>query len=188
VSRRLTVNFGFRYERLGNISDALGRNGDFDYTLANKNPPAAGTLEGYTVPSNYTGPLPAGVTRLDTETGQRISGQNTWNPGMGFARQLPHTDRVVLRVGYGVYPQRTTAQPFIQFLTAPPFAQLTSLVGAAAANLTFANPSPPAVTLPVFPPYSPTTARSLTILDMHLRPPTLQRYSMGLQTQLVRDW
>src|SRR5262249_746864 len=44
VSRRLTVNFGFRYERLGNISDALGRNGDFDYTLANKNPPAAGTL------------------------------------------------------------------------------------------------------------------------------------------------
>ncbi|MCU1273095.1 MAG: hypothetical protein JWO48_526, partial [Bryobacterales bacterium] len=51
VSRRLTVNIGLRYERLGNLSDALGRNGNFDYTLANPNPPAAGTLQGYTVPS-----------------------------------------------------------------------------------------------------------------------------------------
>jgi hypothetical protein len=187
VSRRLTVNIGLRYERLGNIADALGRNGDFDYTLANRNPPAAGTLEGYTVPSNYTGALPAGVTRVGTDTGLRISGQNTWDPRIGFAWQAPHTDRLVVRGGYGMYHQRTTGQPFIQLLTSPPFAVLNNLAGAASSNLTFASPFPPTTTLPIFAPYSPTTARSLTIIDQNLRPPTLQRYSLGVQAKLVRD-
>ena len=187
VSRRLTLNLGFRYERLGNLSDALGRNGDFDYTMANQNPPSTGTLQGFTVPSNYTGPLPSGVTRLSTETGQRVSGQNTWNPKLGFAWQLPHTERFVLRGGYGVYHQRTTGQPFIQLLTAPPFAVLNNLQGSQANALTFANPFPAAATLPVFQPYSPTTSRALTIIDQNYRPPTLQRYSLGLQTKLMRD-
>ena len=187
VSRRFTVNMGLRFERLGNVSDALGRNGDFDYTLANRNPPAAGTLAGFTVPSNYTGTVPPGVTQLDTATGTRIAGQNTWNPRLGFAWQVPHTDRVVVRGGYGMYHQRTTGQPFIQLLTAPPFALLNNLAGAASANLTFANPFPAATTLPVFAPYSPTTARSLTILDQYLRPPTVHRYSLGAQTQVMRD-
>ncbi len=187
ISRRLTLNIGLRYERLGNIADAQGHNGNFDYTLANRNPPAAGTLEGFTVPSNYTGPVPSGVTKLDTDTGVRITGQNTWDPRFGFAWQVPGADRVVVRGGYGMYHQRTTGQPFIQLLTAPPFALLNNLSGAASSNLTFASPFPPATTLPIFAPYSPATARSLTILDMHLRPPTLQRYSMGLQTQIVKD-
>ena len=187
VSRRLTVNIGLRFERLGNISDALGRNGDFDYTLADKNPPAAGTLAGYTVPSNFKGTIPAGVTQVGSDTGLRVSGQNTWNPRLGFAWQLPRTERVVLRGGYGMYHQRTTGQPFIQLLTAPPFALLNNLSGAAAANLTFANPFPAMASLPIFAPYSPTTARSLTILDQNLRPPTVQRYSMGVQAKLAKD-
>jgi hypothetical protein len=187
VSRRLTVNIGLRYERLGNIADALGRNGDFDYTKANRNPPAAGTLEGYTVPSNFKGTVPTGVTQVGTDTGLRIAGQNTWDPRIGFAWQAPHTNRVVVRGGYGLYHQRTTGQPFIQLLTSPPFAVLNNLAGAASANLTFANPFPPTTTLPIFAAYSPTTARSLTIIDQNLRPPTLQRYSLGIQTQLVND-
>lgn len=187
VSPRLTLNLGFRYERLGNLSDALGRNSDFDYTLANTNPPASGTFQGFTVPSNYKGPLPSGVTKLDTETGLRIAGQNTWDPRVGFAWQVPGSERFVLRGGYGIYHQRTTGQPFIQLLTAPPFAQLNILVGPPAAALTLASPFPPAATLPNFVPYSPTTALSLTIIDQNLRPPTLQHYSMGLQTKLMRD-
>jgi hypothetical protein len=187
VSSRLTLNLGFRYERLGNISDALGRNGDFDYRLANPNPPATGTLQGFTVPSNYTGPLPSGVTKVNTETGLRIAGQNTWDPRIGFAWQLPHSDRMVLRGGYGLYHQRTTGQPFIQLLTSPPFALLNILVGPPAAALTLASPFPPAATLPVFAPYSPTSTLSLTIIDQFLRPPSLQHYSMGLQTKLMRD-
>jgi hypothetical protein len=94
---------------------------------------------------------------------------------------------LVLRGGYGVYHQRTTGQPFIQLLTAPPFAQLNILTGAPAAALTLANPFPPAATLPAFVPYSPSTNLGLTIIDQNYRPPTLQRYSMGLQTRLMRD-
>jgi len=187
VSSRLTVNIGLRYERLGNLSDNNGRNSDFDYTLANPNPPATGTLQGFTVPSNYTGTIPAGVTKVDSETGLRVSGKNTWDPRVGFAWQLPHTDRMVLRGGYGIAHQRTTGQPFIQLLTAPPFALLNILVGPPAAALTLASPFPPQATLPVFAPYSPTTALSLTIIDQNLRPPTLQHYSMGLQTKLMKD-
>jgi hypothetical protein len=187
VSRRLTVNIGLRYERLGNLSDALGRNGDFDYTLANQNPPATGTLAGFTVPSNYTGPLPAGVTKVKTESGLRDYGLNTWNPKLGFAWQLPHTERFVLRGGYGMFHQRTTGQPFIQLLTAPPFAVTNILAGPAAGALTFASPFPPAVTLPVFPMYSPTTNLALTIIDQNYRSPTFHRYSMGVQTKLMHD-
>src|SRR5581483_10912938 len=137
---------------------------------------------------NYQGTIPAGVTQVGTETGLRIAGQNTWDPRIGFAWQVPHSDRIVVRGGYGIYHQRTTGQPFIQLLTAPPFALLNNLSGAASAGLTFANPFPPATTLPVFASYSPTTARSVTILDQNLRPPTLQRYSMGIQTQIFKDF
>jgi len=187
VSRRLTVNIGLRFEHLGSLVDALGRNSNFDYTKANPNPPASGTLAGFTVPANYKGPLPDGVTRVGNDSGIRDYGLNTWNPKLGFAWQLPHTERFVLRGGYGISHQRSTGQPFIQLLTAPPFAALNILVGPPAASLTFANPFPPAVTLPIFQPYSPTTALAPTISDQNYRPPTFQRYSMGLQMKLFRD-
>ncbi len=187
VSRRFTLNIGFRYERLGHFADQLGRNSNFDYSRANQNPPAAGTLQGFTVPSNYKGSVPDGVTKLSSTTGLNDAGQNTWNPRLGFAWQLPGTDRLVLRGGYGIYHSRTTGQPFIQLLTAPPFAVLTSLASTQNGAATLANPFPPAVTLPAFQPYSPTTSRTLTIIDLNSRPPSLQRYSMGLQTKLARS-
>ncbi len=187
VSSRLTVNIGLRFERLGNLADALGRNSDFDYTMANPNPPSTGTLAGFTVPANYRGTVPAGVTKVGNDSGLRDYGLNTWNPKLGFAWQLPHTDRFVLRGGYGMSHQRTTGQPFIQLLTAPPFAVTNILSGGLAANLTFANPFPPAVTLPVYQPYSPTTLEALTIIDQNYRPPTFQHYSLGVQTKLMSD-
>ena len=187
VSRRFTLNVGFRYERLGNFSERLGRNSDFDYSKANQNPPASGSLQGYTVPANYKGTVPDGVTKVGNNSGLNDVGLNTWNPRLGFAWQLPGTDRFVLRGGYGIYHSRTTGQPFIQLLTAPPFAVLTSLASTQNGAATLANPFPPAVTLPIFPTYSPATSRTLTIIDLNSRPPMLQRYSMGLQTKLARD-
>lgn len=184
VSRRLTVNIGLRYDRLGDISDVLGRNGNFNYFLANPNPPASGTLQGFVVPSNYTGTVPAGVTKLDNNLGYNGTGQNTWNPRAGFAYMLPGTDRFVLRGGYGIYHERTTGQPFIQLLTNPPFAVINQAVGTPNGNATFANPFPPFTSVPTFTPYSPTTSLSPTIIDPDYRPPTLHHYSMGLQSKL----
>jgi len=185
--RRFTMNVGLRYERLGDISDALGRNGDFNYNLANTNPPASGALAGYVVPSNYVGPVPSGVTKVNNNLGYNGIGQNTWNPRIGFAWQLPGTDRFVLRSGYGIYHDRTTGQPFLQLLTDPPFSQINQLVATQNANATLANPLPPAVTLPAFPAYSPRTSFSPIIIDPDYRAPTVQHYSLGLQSKLMKD-
>ena len=101
----------------------MGRNGSLDSSLLDPNPPASGTLAGYVVPSNYSGgAIPPGVTQSDNEFAVKGDGQNTWNPRVGLAWQLPHTNRMLLRAGYGVYHSRYTGQPFVQLLNAAPFA------------------------------------------------------------------
>src|SRR6266568_2621080 len=186
VTSRLTLNLGFRYDRIGDIADALGRNASFDTRLANPNPPAGGTLAGYLVSSNYSGgAIPAGVTQVGNEFGGYGNKQNTWNPRVGFAWRLPHTERLVLRGGYGIYHSRYTGQPFLQLLTGAPFAQLREFVAGANAAATDQVPLPLAVpSLPGFPAYSPSTALTTTIFDPRFQPPMTQEYSLGLQTQL----
>jgi hypothetical protein len=187
LTSRLTVNLGLRYDRLGDLADTKGRNASFDASLADKNPPAGGTLAGTTVPSNYSGgAIPAGVTQLNNAFGMDGNGQNTWNPRVGFAYRLPHSERFVLRGGYGVYHSRYTGQPFIQLLTAPPFAQIRQLVGPGNAAAT--NQVPFALNVPDFPsfvPYSPATQNTITVFDPHFRPPLTQEYSLGLQTEIA---
>ena len=184
LTHRLTLNLGLRWEHLGNLSDKLGRNSDVLYRLVNPNPPASGSYQGFTVPSNYSGPIPTGVTQLGAESGNYDTNLNTWNPRVGFAWQLPHTDRFVLRGGYGIYHSRTTGQPFIQLLTAAPFAIINQPAATANASATLASPFPAPATIPSFPAYSPSTALGPTTIDQDYRPPSVQRYSMGLQTKL----
>jgi hypothetical protein len=187
MTSRLTFNLGIRYDRLGDLGDIKGRNASFDASLANRNPPPAGTLAGTTVPSNYSGgAIPPDVTQLKNDFGMAGDGQNTWNPRLGFAWRLPHTNRVVMRGGYGVYHSRYTGQPFIQLLTAPPFAQIRQLVGAG--NSAASNQVPFDLNVPTFPafvPYSPDTQNTITVFDPHFRPPMTQEYSLGLQTEIA---
>jgi hypothetical protein len=188
LTPRLTVNLGLRYDRLGDLADSKGRNASFDASKADRNPPAGGTLAGTTVPSNYSGgPIPPGVTQLGNAYGMNGDGQNTWNPRVGFAWRLPHSERYVLRGGYGVYHSRYTGQPFIQLLTAPPFAQIRQLV--ATSNAAATGQVPFNLTVPTFPafvPYSPTTQNTITVFDPQFRPPMAQEYSLGLQTELTQ--
>lgn len=127
------------------------------------------------------------MTQVNNNLGYNGVGQNTWNPRLGFAYQLPGTDRFVLRGGAGIYHDRTTGQPFIQLLTDPPFSKLNQLTATQNATATLANPFPAATVVPSFPPYSPTTSQSLTIIDPDYRAPTSYHWSMGLQTKLMRD-
>jgi hypothetical protein len=189
VTPRLTLNLGFRYDRIGDIADTLGRNASFDVALANRNPPLAGTLAGYLVSSNYSGgAIPPGVTQVGNEFGGYGKDQNTWNPRVGFAWRLPRSERVVLRGGYGIYHSRYTGQPFLQLLTGAPFAQLRELVGHLNAAATDQVPLPLAVpSLPGFPAYSSDLSAAplqTTIFDPRFQPPMTQEYSLGLQTQL----
>jgi hypothetical protein len=184
---RLTLNLGFRYERQGQLGEMLGRASTFNIAAANPNPPAAGTLQGYVVASNFPGTLPTGPdgskpVRAGSNTALNNDGQNGWEPRIGFAWQVPGTNRLVLRGGYGIYVTRTTGQPFFQLLASPPFGLIRESFFPTIAS---AFPAFPA--LPFFPTYSPTTSLTPTIFPPNFRPPIIQQYSMDLQTALSRD-
>src|SRR5262249_43694711 len=107
LTSSLTLNLGLRYERLENLGDEFGRNSGFDVTLANPNPPAAGSIQGYVVSENLPVPVPTGVKQLGNTYGIRGEHQNNFGPRFGFAWRLPKTfipftDRMVLRGGYGM--------------------------------------------------------------------------------------
>jgi hypothetical protein len=183
VTKHLTVNLGLRYDRIGDFGDAQGRNAGFDPSLADTNPPVGGTLAGTTLPNNYAGTVPAGVIKLGNDFGLNGIGQNTWNPRIGFAYQLPW-DRVVIRGGYGVYHSRSTGQPFLQLISAPPYGQIREFLP----NATFSEQQPLPLSNPTFPtfvPYSPSTTNSVTFFEPNYRPPMVQEYSLGTQTQLT---
>jgi hypothetical protein len=80
IRKRLTLNLGLRYERLGQFGDRLGRNASFDISRANPNPPASGSVAGYAVASNFRGVVPAGVIRTNNTFGNDGEGQNTIAP------------------------------------------------------------------------------------------------------------
>lgn len=190
VTPRLTVNLGLRYDRIGDISDSLGRNSSFDVRLADRNPAPGGSLAGYLVSSNYPGgAIPTDVKKLDNEFGIYGQNQNTWNPRLGFAWRLPKTERLVLRGGYGVYHSRYTGQPFLQLLVDAPFGQIRQLQlgqnAAANEQVPFSLDVP---SLPSFPAYGPDQpVLQTTIFDPRFRPPMSQEYSLGLQTLLPGD-
>lgn len=187
-TQRLTLNLGFRYEHLGDLADALGRNSSFDLKLANPSAPAAGSYDGYLVSSNYPGgTLPPGVKKVGNEYGGYGDNQNTWDPRVGFAWRLPETEMFVLRGGYGIYHSRYTGQPFLQLLTGAPFAQLREPQLSQNANASEQVPfSLNVPTLPSFPAYGPSPLPVLqtTIFDPRFQPPMIQQYSLNLQTQL----
>jgi len=186
LTKRVTVNLGFRYDRLGCITDALGRNSTLNPALLDPNPPLGGTFAGTVVPSNYTGPVSPGVTRASNECAMNGVGQNTWNPRVGFAWQLPHTDRLVVRGGYGIYHSRYTAQMVVNLLGNPPFSVFRSLSGPGNAAATNQVPFDLTVpTLPAFIPYSPSTSNFQFLFDPNFRPPMEHEYSLGLQAQIT---
>ena len=192
VTQRLTMNLGIRYERQGQLGEYLGRAATFDPALANPNPPATGSLQGFIVASNFSGgAIPAGVTKASTNTAIDNDGQNGIEPRIGFAWQLPGTNRFVLRGGYGIFYTRTTGEPFIQLLGAPPWGEIREFEPPA----NFAAPFPPTPAFPVFTPYTPPTATAPlgsdltpTAFALGFRAPVLQRYSLNLQTALGNNW
>jgi hypothetical protein len=190
VTPRLTLNVGLRFEHLGDFSEAHGVNTGVDLSLLNPNPPAGGTLQGYVVPSNYPGTPPAGVTRLDNNTGVRGLWQNTFEPRIGFAWRLPNLEKVVLRGGYGFYRSRLGANGLVQNIASPPFAEIVYAVGSDNAPANLQNPLwQPLPTFPTWPAaaYSPTTAQSFNGLAQNVQWPVTQHYSLDVQTEVQKD-
>ena len=193
LSARLTLNVGFRYERYGDLADALGHNTSFYPALANHAPPPGGTLQGYVVPKNYTGALPDGVTRLNNNYGINGDEQNTFQPRAGVAWELPGSDALTLRAGFGLFRSRITADAYNQSVVTPPFARLRQFQGndPTSASLSLQQPLPALTqTLPSFAPYCAATMGTCTEapvfngLAPDVVPPLFQRYNLDLATTL----
>ena len=131
VSKKLTVNFGVRWEYDGYPSDAKGVFTDTwpsEAALANtgsfflNNP--QGTLDGFVVQSNYnpdvnicgtyTAPTPCGFAAANGATGVYVNTNKTlvhgapiydFAPRLGIAWQ-PLGNRFVVRAGYGIFYDR----------------------------------------------------------------------------------
>ncbi|HET9407430.1 MAG TPA: carboxypeptidase regulatory-like domain-containing protein [Candidatus Sulfotelmatobacter sp.] len=188
LTKRLTVNAGFRFERLGDLGELNGRNDNFDFSAADPNPPLAGTLQGFVVAGDFPGSAPTGV-RVNHGSNLAIAGQgqNTLNPRLGFSWLLPKSNRFVLRGGYGLYHQKPLGQPLSQTVTLPPWGAVRVVSGDP--TPTFANPFGPNVVFPDFSPgiYSPFTQDSGTAFANDFRPPTIHHYSLNVQTQVAHD-
>ena len=188
LTNRLTLNAGLRYEHIGLYADSGGRNSNFDSLLADPNPPASGSINGYVVASNFGGAIPAGVTRAGNQFAVNPDGQNTWGPRLGFSWQvLPQSDRLVLRGGYGIYYGRPTGEAFVQSVFGAPFSVTRIAVGSSNADATLQNPFAPPPTLPTFPAYSPTTDITSFGDSQEFRPAIVQQYSLNTQTSLAKD-
>lgn len=208
VNERFTLNLGLRYDYYGPFSDIRGRVVAFDPTLAATTPILGGVAVtgGFVQAGNAEVPLP-GIPQVQDSL---LKGdRNNLAPRIGFAFQpFSHTDRVVLRGGYGIYYDRTNAR-FInnQVLSFPyyslalvfftsgtdPFVQVPL---PSAFPLDVTNPAlfpfggPPAV-LPAASLFGPTTfvpANGIYPDRNNFRTPYVQQYNLGVQWEFVRNW
>jgi len=193
ASNAFTLDLGLRYERIGQYNDALGRNASFDIGKADANPPASGSVAGYMVAANYSGPVPPGVIRAGNDAGNYGKGENGLSPRIGLAWQpLSRTSRLLVRAGYGLYFSQPTAQTFIQGIFGSPFSFGFDNVGLANAAASFSHPFPEpfptAGSFPYFPPYSPTSNISMTVVSPEFRPAITQQYGLNFQAEILKDW
>ena len=193
VLNSLTLNFGLRYERLGQFEDRLGRNASFDLRAADPNPPASGSTAGYMVASNFPGELPSCVIRANNTFGNDGLGQNAFGPRMGFAWQpWPSKTQLVLRGGYGMFYSRPTGQAFYQNLLGAPFSVFRLNAGESNAEASFQapfpQPFPTPQSFPLFPAYSPTTTTTIYSTAPAFQPAIIQQYSLNAQTALREHW
>jgi hypothetical protein len=190
LSPRLSLNAGVRYEFFGPPSDIHGQLPNFDPALANPNPPAAGTLTGVVLASNYRGPLPQGVTQS--------SGTGLWQkdfldiaPRIGFAWQLHDQPDLVVRGGYGIYYQRLSGQLALDTIGAAPFVLQELRSGASNAQSTLQvpfNPAlPPSSNFPIFVPRFSDSSIFFPAVSRSIRSPYLQEYGVDIQLEPARD-
>ena len=193
IFKSLTLNIGLRYEHLGQFADNLGRNASFDAAKADPNPPAAGTVAGYVVASNFPGTVPSGVSQVSNRFGNYAEGQNKIAPRIGFAWQIwPSSSRFVLRGGFGTYYSRFTGQAFYQSIFGAPFSEFRLIAGAANSNARFQapfqQPFPTPSSFPFFPAYSPTSNTTVYGIAPNLQPSLIQQFSLNLQTEIHSGW
>jgi len=191
MTQRLTVNAGVRYEIFGPPQEIHGLLPSFDPAIASGQVPVTGSLSGYTLPANYSGAVPAGVTRTST-SGLWATDYAAVSPRLGFALQLTQRPVLVLRGGYGIYYDHTSGGFAESSIGQQPFAVQSFAFDAQNAGATLAQPFspllPPASSYPIYQPRiagggAYTSGVSPRVLD-----PYTQEYNLNFQYALAQAY
>jgi hypothetical protein len=191
LTPRLTLNAGVRYEIFGAPYEINGRFPNFDPALATGDTPASGTLTGFVVPSNFTGAIPAGVTKLNRRSLWTTRFGDV-SPRIGFALQLPGEPTTVLRGGYGIYFDEHSGGYIEGQEGQAPFSIQQISSGQSNAGATLANPFAPLLPLPsAYPTFIPRVPFGFPFLQgisPDLKDAYTQEYNVNIQTELAHDY
>lgn len=190
MNSRLTLNFGMRWEINGGVSEDQGRFSSVFPSLArasNDQVTAGGTLAGWVVPSNFTLPIPDGVTKLGGKTLARNGAPlHNFGPRVGFAWQpLSSSQHLVLRGGYGVFYTRTNGNSVLQTVVSPPFVSFGVGQGASNALATFQVPFNPPPAPAIFPTRTLGSGLNADYVAENYDSPMVQQYSLDAQYEFL---
>jgi hypothetical protein len=190
LSPRLTVNAGLRYEIFGPPVEIHGLLPNFDPAIAVGPVPTNGSLSGFTVPANYPGHVPQGVTKTST-AGLWSTDYHDVSPRIGFALRLTESPTLLLRGGYGIYYDRPSGDFAESQLGQQPFSVQQLAFNAQNGAATLQRPFNPLLpSLASFPVYQPriagggsfTSGASPQVTD-----PYTQEYNLNFQLALSHD-
>jgi hypothetical protein len=189
----LTLNLGFRWELMSGVSFGHGEESSFWPSLVTpfQPIPAGGSYTGYIVPNNYTGPMPAGLTKIGSRSLQAndIPLHNV-GPRIGFAWQpLGASTALVVRGGVGIFYTLPNANSVLQTLGGQPFISSASLSasGGTDQTSTFQTPFTAVLTPNTWQPLLPGTAtKSVTAVAENSDAPAVDQMNLQVQQQLPK--
>jgi hypothetical protein len=191
LTQRLTVNAGLRYEVFGPPVEIHGLLPSFDPSIAVGQVPATGSLSGYTLPANYPGSVPNGVTKTST-AGLWSTDYHDVSPRLGFALRLTEKPTIVVRGGYGIYYDRPSGGFAEAQLGQQPFSLQQLSYGAQNAGATLQNPFdpllPPTSSFPIYQPRIAGGGAYTSGVSPHVIDPHTQEYNLNLQYTFQKDF
>jgi hypothetical protein len=191
LTQRLTVNAGLRYEIFGPPEEIHGLLPSFDPAIAIGQVPASGSLSGYTLPANYPGPVPPGVTKTST-SGLWSTDHHDFSPRLGFALRLTQNPTIVLRGGYGIYYDRHSGDFAEGQLGQQPFSLLQISSNASNGAATLQSPFnpllPPTSSFPIYQPRIAGGGAFTSGVSPKVSDPYTQEYNLNLQYAFAKNY
>lgn len=203
VTTRLTLNFGLRWDYLGNITEKHDLISNFDPSLLT---PLAAQMGGPQMQNAFV--LPSGAPKGFGTPGVSKSTyfnqpMKNFEPRVGFALDVFGNGKLALRGGFGIYYMRIGPFGALQTIGNPPFALSTAVINTTKTKL-LANPFPilplPSE-FPIYPQFPQLTSLnadgspnftqpelSVIALDRQAKPPYTEQWNLTTEYEFIPGW